>query len=375
MGDVRGNLLLCLVGGTGTGKSISVGALEDLMFRAFPWDRKNGKGVQRVASPGSGEALIDAFHFEVDDGTGTGNKIVVPQRGLYVEAEFSAFVKRALRTGSTIKETVMSMYDSSRLVGGRSRSFGVSTAENHFMSLVSTTQPEAMSGLLGMTDAVSGFINRWVFVNGTPKRRPARSTVRPDTQTLVDPIRDVWRWSMKRRVLSFDHPAGTAYEEWYEEAIRPLIESKDPSPFAARLNLLSKKLLTLFAINGMREYINVDDVECAKAMWPSILEAYGIVAVSVGLSEQGDCSERILNYLRERQDSSFTVREIKKQSGARKYSNNDLLITNSISILVKAGEIEEVPRERGTAKAVRYRYVKDEPAHDAKILAFPTENP
>lgn len=356
MSDVRGNLLLCLVGGTGTGKSISLKSLEQLNDRAFRWREDTGSGVKFISSPGSGEALIDTFNHRVDDPTGSGTKITVPVRGFYREAELSTFIKKAMRSGSTVKEIVMEMYDSAGRVGVTSRSAGTAEARDHFMTLVSTTQPEALGGLMTVGDAVSGFLNRWVFVYGTSKKRPALSTYTPDVDSLVDPIKNIHAWGSRKRMLRFDTDAHKAFEMFYDATIRPLVECAEPSPFSARLGLLAKKVTMLFAVNSKRDYINTTDVECFRLMWPSIVEASGIVSVTVSKTEIADCQDRIVAYMRSHPESEYSVRELANQSGARKYRNDMGMILKAVMFLSEAGFIEEAPRPKAGRPTKKYRY-------------------
>lgn len=60
---VRGNLFLCLYGGTGMGKSRATGHLTRLLREALPYDHEDttNTGTYLMPSPGSAEALVDGF--------------------------------------------------------------------------------------------------------------------------------------------------------------------------------------------------------------------------------------------------------------------------------------------------------------------------
>lgn len=373
--DVRANLLVCLVGSTGTGKSIAIRVAEGLLRKTFPWDSAAGTGVKLIGSPGSGEALVDTFNHSVDDPTGSGTKTFIPVKGLYRENELSTFIKKASRTGSTIREVIMDMFDSSFAVGIMSRGAGTVTARDHFLSVVSSTQPDALGGLLSHQDAASGFLNRWVFAYGKSKYRPARATYRPDTDPLVAILRNIRAWGGRGRTVDwFDAAAGKAFDEFYEKRIRHLVEDEEnEQPLVARLPLLAKKLVLLFAINAKRTTVTVEDVSSVEMIWEYILDSYGLVATRVSMNDEADCSERIKAYMRARPGQEFTARQLTKQSGARKYTTQAGLIQKVVNILIGIGEIEEVPRPRDLKKgAVKYRYVADDTAHaGATIIAFP----
>lgn len=377
--DVRANMLLCLVGSTGSGKSIAIRIAEGLLHHSFPWNDANGSGIRLLGSPGSGEALVDSFNHSIDDPSGAGGKIMVPVKGLYKENELSTFVKKASRTGSTIREVIMDMFDSANPVGISSRGAGTVTARDHYMSIISSTQPDALGGLMTNQDAASGFLNRWVYAYGKHKHRPARAGYRPDTDPLIDPLRNIRAWGSRgRQVDWFDLGAGIAFDAFYDARVRPLIDDDDgSSPLVARLPLLAKKLVLLLAINDKSTTVVANHVETVEMLWDYILESYGLVGRRVSLNDEGDCVQRIRLYMAARPGESFTIRQITKQSGAKKYATQSGLIAKCISILVGIGEIQEIPRQRSSVgqAAIKYSYVADEapaPASGATVLAFPS---
>lgn len=375
--DVRANLLICLVGSTGTGKSIAIRRVEYLIREAFPFDNDTGGGVKMIASPGSGEAMIDNFNHLIDDPAGSDRKIPAPIKGFYRENELSTFVKKASRSGSTIREVIMDMFDSAYPVGVASRAAGMVTARDHYLSVVSSTQPDALGGLLTHADMASGFLNRWMYAYGKPKRRPAITTRRIDVDPLVEPLRSIRAWATRKRVVDWhDLAAKVAFEEFFDARIRPMVEvEENEQPMVARLPLLAKKLVLLFAINRKRTTIITDDVRSVEMMWDYILSSYGIVSDRVSVNDESDCADKIRMYLKSHPDGAYTIRDIRKNSGAKKYAKNGSLVVKAIATLIASGEIEEVPRPKNVAgqPGTKYRYVRDaEPSSDASnVIAFP----
>ena len=376
--NVRSNLLVCLVGSTGTGKSIAIRVAEGLLRKAFPFDNATGNGVKLVGSPGSGEALVDSFNHMIDDPAGTGTKLAIPVRGMYRENELSTFVKKASRTGSTVREVIMDMFDSDHPVGISSRGAGSVTARDHFLSIISSTQPDALGGLVSHQDTASGFLNRWVFAYGRSKYRPARATYRPDTDPLIGTLQNIRAWGSRGRMVDWhDLAAGVAFDDFYERKVRDIVESEESNPLLARLPLLAKKLMLLFAINGKRTTVIEDDVRSMEMLWDHLLESYGLVGDRVSVDSEDDCIERIRQYFSQRPNQDFTVRQLRKQSGARKYAQHAGMIQKCITILVATGEIQEIPRPRNSVgqPATKYSYVPDEaPSPGATVLAFPSGN-
>lgn len=374
--DIRGNMMMCLVGGTGCGKSIAIHHAETLVRQAMPWDTQTGHGVRLVASPGSGEALIDLMSHTIDDPTGSGTKITVPVRGLYRENELSSFIRKAGRSGSVIREIMMDMFDRSTPVSTYSRMHGTASATDHFLTAWTSVQPDALGGLITHQDAVSGFLNRWIYVYGKAKHRPAFSDEDDiSVDHLVDMLKTIRSWATLKRRIRLTEDAKAAFTEFFDSTIREIVWPEDPNdeaPLVQRLPVLAKKLVLLFAANCGRDYATEDDVRSVAIIWPAVLESYELVAGKVSMNLLGDCQEKIVAYMRVRPSASFTIREIRSQSSARRYTKDGDLITRAIQGLVALGEIEEVPRARTDGRAaIRYRYVSDGVESTGNVVAFP----
>lgn len=352
---VRPNMMVCLVGGTGAGKSISMSLFEKLLHEAMPFRRDTGGGVRPIGSAGSGEALVDQFAHTITD-TSTGTKIEMPVNGVVKEGELAGLMKRITRNGNTTREVLMDLYDRPLPVSITSRGHGEVTVRDHFMQMVTSTQPGSIRQLLTLNDGTAGFLNRWVFAFGNPKMRPPRSMFRADVAPAVEPLRHVRAWGSGGVVVDWaDDAAGPMWDDFFERRIRSYTLD-DEAWITSRLPLLAKKLVLLFAINDRVDRIKVDHVRSVECMWDYILQSYGIVETKVGMDDLNTCMEAVVQYIAQRGEP-VTIRQLSKQSGARRFGQD--LVNKSIDILAKGGIIEELPRVKSD-RTPRYQLPDDE---------------
>lgn len=350
---VRANTMTCLVGTTGSGKSRALGNTVRLIADALPFNRDNAHGVKLISSSGSGEDLIGQFMYKTKDST-TGDVTAWPVNGVYEEDELEGLMARVSRPSSTFRSTLMKFFDTSRPVSTSSRTGGLLVAEQHFMQLVSTTQPQRLGDLTSSGDASSGFLNRWFFVFGKDKFRPAITSVRLDPTKSIDLLRDVRAWaSSGQRVMFSDPVANDRWEEFVQSKVRP-IEAGD-FPLAGRIALQCKKLLLLLAINDRSTSVTMRHMETLESLFPYVKACYGIVEENIGKTHLEDCAQAIIKYMEARPDQDVTDRILAKQSGARKYD----LATRVLAMekLVKSQAVIEVKTQGQVVS--RYRYVAD----------------
>lgn len=315
--NVRANMMVCLVGTTGAGKSRSIANLSKLISTALPFKEDNGGGVKLVNSSGSGEDLISQFCYSTVDST-TGERTSWPINGLYEEDELEGLMARIARPAGTFRSTLMKFFDTSRPISASSKTNGLSVAKDHFLQLVSSTQPKRLGDLTTGGDATSGFLNRWFFVFGGEKFRPAISQVRLDIDQSVDLLRNVRAWSSGGKLVRFADPAANQYwEKFVQENVRP-IESSDDA-LAGRISLQCKKLLLLFSINQRMTVITIQHIEALANLFPYIKMCYGIVEQNVGKTQLQGCIDAMLKYFESHPDTDLTDRILAKQSGAKKY--------------------------------------------------------
>ena len=354
---VRSNLMTCFVGTTGAGKSIAISYIEKLIIEAMPFSEV-GAGVRMIGSTGSGEALVDEFVYqytEVDGGTT--RTVDVPVNGLVTDDEMAALMKRIARNGNVSREVIMKLYDRELPYRLSSRGHGSVEAKNHFFQMVSGTQPASLRRLLTDADAAAGFLNRWAFVFGDTKYRPAAGIEPIDVTPAVESLRHIRAWSSATREVRWhDEDAFAMFEDFYKVRIHPLTLKED-AWMVARMPLLAKKLLLLFAINDRITTVTKDHVVTLMAMWPYLLQCYGVVEAEVGVNDMEICMQKVEQYLIKRVGTGVTLRELTKSSGAKKFPRE--LIVRAVQLMASASLITEIPREKGD-RVTRYTWTPDD---------------
>lgn len=329
---VFGNMFICIVGPTGSGKSQAEGHLNELLRQALPYDHTDlwSKGVQMIASPASGEAMIWSFQKEVMDPstakTVSGDKV----RGLISFNELSGLTGRASRGGNTMKSTLMELYDCSSVVSTRSRIHGNTVAREPYASLLTTTQPKSMGALLTATDVDAGFVNRFLFVSGKPKRRMAIGGEQILVTKSIKPIQDVRAWASKLDTIQWSRPAAESYTELYYDFIEP---GKKKSSTLSRLDLLVKKLILLFTANEMSPEVELHNIERVKGMLEYIVRCYGVTADQIGNDQAWEVRTEIIRHLNNHSTKGgLTLRGLNDRLKRKKYPTR--LVRQTIDDLV-----------------------------------------
>lgn len=293
---VFGNLFVCIVGPTGSGKSQAEGHLNELLRIALPYDHADpfSKGIQMIASPASGESIVWSFQKDIVDPSTAKTLSVGDVRGLISYNELSGLTGRATRAGNTIKSTLMELYDCSGVVSTRSRVHGTTSAKNPFASLLTTTQPKSMGHLLTGSDIDAGFVNRFLFVSGKPKRRMAIGGEQILVTASVKPIQEVRAWSGKTKQVQWSKLAADSYTDLYHRFIEP---AKKKSSTLSRLDLLVKKLLLLLTVNELSPEVELHNVDRVKMMMDYLVRCYGVTADQIGNDQAWEIRTEIIRHL------------------------------------------------------------------------------
>lgn len=293
---VFGNLFVCIVGPTGSGKSQAEGHLNELLRTALPYDHTDpfSKGTQMIGAPASGEAMIWSFQKDIVDPSTAKTLSVGDVRGLISYNELSGLTGRATRAGNTIKSTLMELYDCSGVVSTRSRVHGTTSAKNPFASLLTTTQPKSMGHLLTGSDIDAGFVNRFLFASGKPKRRIAIGGEQILVTASVKPIQEVRAWSGKMKQVQWSKPAADSYTDLYYSFIEP---GKKKSSTLSRLDLLVKKLLLLLTVNELSPEVELHNVDRVKMMMDYLVRCYGVTADQIGNDQAWEVRTEIIRHL------------------------------------------------------------------------------
>lgn len=257
---VYANLFVCLLGRTGDGKSRAKSYLDRALSYAMPYDytpNAKSKGVKFIPSPSSGEVLVKMFDNPIEDVTatpvkGARPKIIdhAPVRGLIDVSEMKTIVSKMNRSGNTMGPMFIDFYDCRSIISDASLSTGEKMAKDAFASVISTTQPEALSDLLTDENESSGWLNRWLFVGGPKKPQSMFGAFHPDVTPAAEMLKNIHVWSQLPMTGNVSmHPDAAAkanrdYLDWMEDLM-----ANDATGALARLPLIIKKLCLLLAIN------------------------------------------------------------------------------------------------------------------------------
>ena len=358
---VYGNLFICTLGHSGSGKSKARGHLDRLLGLALPYDHADigSKGARRVATPGSAEVLIHNFSKPIIDPSDFKTIIgYAPVRGIVDFNELSALTGRTSRIGNVLKPTLMQLYDVEDRVTTASLTHGTKEAHYPFVSALTTTQPRAVRHLLTQGDADSGFLNRWVFVSGTDKQKIAIGGAIIDVKPPADKLSEVFGWAgtKTRSPIQWSRDAAELFTKFFHSDIEP-DKKADSSGLLVRLDLLMKKLILLMNSNQMFDEVQVESVERVIEMYGYLKSCYGILEARVGSTLAQEIHDLVYMYVQMRTDKGKppSLRDISKNFTRRKWPL-DLLI-KTIGYMTTLGEIEEFKTTGVGRPTVRYRNV------------------
>lgn len=362
---VYGNLFVCTIGHTGSGKSQASYHLGTLLTAALPhdWNDAFSKGVRKVSSPGSAEALIHAFQKPVADPTDPKKVLFnAPIRGMIEFSELSALMGKASRMGNVSIPVLQQFYDMDDSVATSSMTHGIKEATKPFASALTTTQPRALKGLLKKSDADSGFLNRWVFAPGVDKKRVAIGGDLIDITPAVGPLQEILAWAS-----SF---GPTDYMRWSDEAFKLFTEffnkivypekMRSHEPLIQRVDLLLKKIILLFTANRKSALVPVEAVNEAMACWPYLMAAYGLIAEELGNTVLDEIKRAVVVYTMrqlKKDGKGMSQRDLNRAMHRQKYQTDQ--IKKACEELEWAGELKQESVQTGTLgrPTVRYKYV------------------
>lgn len=362
---VYGNLLVCLLGGTGYGKTRSQGWLEWVIEEAAPF-RDNGldtTGCKMVSTPGSGENLIKQFeHIAVDPSLPKGTPMIrTPINGIVNYDEFAGLLGRAMRPGNTLKVTIQAMSDAKRRVTTASNTGGEFEAVEPFCSVIASTQPSAVRTLLSKYDTGSGFLNRWLFVGGQRKKRESiggsRTRIRVDLNPSIEELKKIRAWGAIERMVELTDDGYEEWDKWFHGDLEP-IAIGDDSELLSRLSLTMKRMLLLMAINSKTTKVTAEDVKRIKPLLPYLIECYSILNSEIGISEISEIAQEILRHAKRIQDQTgrgVTARELGLRMKRKNYSPD--MIKRALDTMVGLDWLD-IDKTKGPGRpSIRYKVV------------------
>jgi len=365
---VYGNLLVCLLGGTGTGKSSSRYWLDEVIEAVMPF-RDSGmdtSGVKIVSLPASGEFLIREFQYEARDPSNPkislGSK---PINGIVDFDEFAGLLARANRQGSTLKTTIMAFADTRRLVSTGSVTHGAYVAHSPFCSLTASTQPRAVRTILARADTGSGFLNRWVFAGGPPKQREVLGGVHSsrviDLETAKERLKKVYGWAGKEKVITMTDDGLDTLNHFYQDVLYPT-QARDDTDLLKRLDLLFKKLILLFCINEKRKTADAKLVGRVERLFKYVINCYAILNDQIGITMGHEINREIKRHVMRHEKQTkrgATVRDLRRYMARKNYPPEAIKKTLETMVALEEIELEKMDHSKTGPKTARYRVVRD----------------
>lgn len=340
---VRPNLMVCLVAPSGAGKSNALVPMKELV---------RSSGI-RLSDPESSQAvhknLLDPELDEED------SKIVVryrPVRMLIHVDEFSTIAGRSARSGATLKQALMSLYDSPAPWGADAKIDSLPQAEGHFVSTITTSQTQVLGQILERRDAMSGFLNRWVFTLGTVKEPdPFDFEVPVDYERLGAKLAKIESWAMdfERR-----HPEGMDWEraarelwkrEYYARGLNNFRNGTlDDADAYTRVEVVLKKLMLLFAIDSRSTVITAQHVRQALVLMPHLMVGYDFVSgetvASEEVKDENRMIARIMTLLEDNEPKGYSdVKRYGWSGTALAKMGGVKVLKRTLDFLVSAGDL------------------------------------
>lgn len=362
---VYGNLLLCLLGQTGIGKSRSRYWLDTVLRATCPYheDGTGTTGVKLIPVPSSGEYLVNAFCYEgKDPANGKASLGFQPVNGIVDFDEMSALLARANRQGAVLKPTIMSLADAANEVkiGGLQR--GDFIASQPFCSIMASTQPKAIRTLLNRTDTGSGFLNRWVFAGGKPKQSEvlggSHSNMNIDLTQAIEELKKVRGWGGFEKSITLTAEAFGEFERYYRSFLEPT-KTKDETDLLKRIDLLSKKLMLLFTINKRGTEVDVQSVKAMETVMEYVIECFGIINENIGITVMQDVMNEILRHINRhcsKTGRGASPRDIARYTARKNYSLEQ--IKRALETMTALDLIELEPKPPGPGRpTARYKVV------------------
>lgn len=362
---VFGNLLVCLLGASGVGKSRSRNWLDHVLRVVLPFQGsgQTPSGVKLIPVPGSGEYLVKAFSFITQDPVNPKNTWYESVNGIVDFDEMAALMNRANRQGSTLKTTIMGFADTRSQVTIGSLTHKDIIAERPYCSITATTQPRAVRSVLHKGDAGSGFLNRWVFAGGPPKKREViggrRSAIGVDLKPATEALKSVRSWCTKERLIEWDDDAADRLTSFFETMIYPA-QAKDTSDLLKRLDLLFKKLCLLFTINLERDTVPLEAVEACISMSEYMVNCYGLLEENIGITMQQEIVSDVMRVIRNvfvKQKKAASVRDIQRGLQRKNYAPDQLKKALETMIALDMIELEKPKSGQVGRPTIRYKEV------------------
>lgn len=362
---VYGNLLVCLLGGTGYGKSRSRYWLDEVIEGALPFvdNGMDTSGCKLVPVPASGENLINQFqHIASDPSMPKGMALVrTPVNGIVDYDEFASLLARASRQGSTLKQIIMNFSDARTRITTSSNTGGTFEAYNPFCSITASTQPKAVRPLLARTDASSGFLNRWIFVGGPRKKREvmggSHTSIKVDLDPAITMLKKVRAWGAVERDIRFGEDGLAEYDKFIRAKVFP-VQDSDETDLLTRLDLTMKRLVVLMCVNEKKTVVDRDVVKKCEPILSYLIQCYGILSAEIGITQMTEITSEILRHIHRIEEATqrgASARDLTLRMKRKNYSPE--MIKKALETMVGLDWID-IDKTKGPGRpTIRYKVV------------------
>lgn len=289
---VYANLYVCVIGQSGSGKSRASRHLRTVLSEALPYERNDvmNYGAKFISNPGSGEVLYEHFSRPVKDPYDDRKVAFYREvRGVVAFAELSGLTGRSQRTGSTLKASLIDLYDCPPDFSISSRTHGETIGADPYGSLMTSTQPGAIAELVSAKDDKAGFLNRFIFLTGTHKERFALNEVTIDLSAAVDLLKLVHLWGRNEYgtggMVEWSDEAKQEWRNFFMSTVAP-DQANAQNDMLGRVDLLMKKIILLFAANKMETVVSATTVREALSLYQYFVESYGFTSRHISVSQR-----------------------------------------------------------------------------------------
>lgn len=329
--DVYGNIFTCIVGKSGGGKSRSESFLNQIIDNTIPfkYGDQDQRGIKIIEGPASGENLAVQFQHRfktqplatLNMAGSTPNPNTPPPtpttvkvdnvRGIVRYPELSGIVAKFKNQGSTLEPTLLQLYDTgSRPIGGTSNTGGDNQAYGYFGVVNTTTQFKSIRKLISNDQIGSGFVNRWIFVIGTPRPKLSRGK-RPLISNVYSDIIKISKWAAeikKDQGGAIDLPS-YYYPLFDDYCVNVAGVKEDQSDMLGRSRLILKKLTLLLAINNRESVISDQTILDAQKLFEYTVKCAEFVEGNLAVSESSLLEDEIYSFIKEGQGVFSTGHE------------------------------------------------------------------
>jgi hypothetical protein len=392
-GNVSPSFWTVLSGPSGYRKSSVANPMRAVLAKVAPV--RGSQGVKLLHRPASGEAFVASLRREEDGPpdphTGAPSIAEIPNcASLMHSDELSTLLSVVNRSGGILGPLMTEAYSCIRdEVLANTAALGREAHEvtGPMMCMLSTTQPSRISDMLSVKDVLSGFVNRFTFIHGRPRRRVLLDAqIHADYTVVEDSLRSIedclqggsglpkalvenpWVFDYEEYHRGKDVHNGPleCFQEWgltLENRIKDL--ERSGSEYAAdmlrRVDLAVRKLMIIMAINRLatgvddRPFFVLSDVEQSLLHVENLMGSMEEIGIQIVQSDYSKFEDWIMEKVKEAGPQGVQRRTLHaKMPGF--YKKAGIKFADAVNGLVASGAVVDDPRGPANAPPNRKTY-------------------